>query len=453
MWEALLVIALAVAAPPAAGGPYVPGVNEPVIHQEAIAGRDREKFPREYWPYIYYFRTDTVPPEERPLLAASLAFVVCSLSNRIPLEQQLPVKVSEDLYRIDLRGLGWERQFAKVIIEHYPYYSLANWPEKHHRAQLVIRADWFVANIMDPVETRDAQYQLLYSGKPPKNVEDFKKFWGVGERKEYDFGFLEGRSGVKTRNDTRLLQSSATATRGYAWETFDSEKVAGEKDPLENLAARPPKHDASELIVGMVKSLRGESGTLQAYLLADGDGNRQEEAPAKIVKDDLGLRGPDIRNTIDCVSCHQEGIKNVTVNEYEAHFLSGALVAADYQTKQEIERYYESLDIFKDIKRNNEDYETGVRLVNGLDPATNARTFVAIVEQYDRDLTLEQAARELYLQPQELQDAIAYYSGTTKLSANLTSLAGGKPISRYRFIENYYLLQQAIAAYRQWRKS
>lgn len=454
MWGALILMVSAAAAPPvAAVEPYVPDRNEPVVDQTALAERDRARFPQQDWPYLYYFRTDTRPPKERELLEDSLPFVVCSLSSKIPLEHQLPVEVSDHLYRIDTRGLGWERQFHKVIIEHYPYFPLEIWHKKQHCAPLVIRADWFVANLLDPIETKDAQYQLLYSGKPPANVNDFKKFWGIGERKEYDFGFLEGKSGVKTKNDTRLLQSSATATRGYSWETFDSEKVAGAKDPLENPAARPPKHDATELIVGIVKSFNGESGTLQAYLLANGQGVRQEEAPAKIVKDEFDLRGPDIRNSIDCISCHTQAIKDVTLNEYEQHFLSGAEVATDFKTKEEIQRYYQSLDIAKDIRRNNEDYEDGIRLVNGLTAATNSRVYVFNVRQYDKDLTLEQAARELYLQPQELQDAIAYYSGTTKLSANLTSLAGGKPISRYRFIENHYLLQKAIAAYRAWRQN
>lgn len=393
--------------------------------------------------YTAYLTTSVVAPEHRERLTNVLRFVVPSLSSKSYLADQLPVAVEgTPLLRLDLQGLGWEKTWAAVIAKHYvPVYRPDLLATK--QVPLVVSGLWFAAAITDPELTKDAQYQLLY-GTPPKNAVEFKKFWKVNDDAGINFGRIEGASGVNVQS-ARLLENHATAIRSYSWQTFDSKIVAGGTDPLENLTARPPKHDASELIVGIPKYLGREGGTLHAFLLANGKGERQEKAPADIVTDSTQTRGVEIKNTIGCIGCHVEGLRPPNLDQYRAYILSGARIYTyDKATQQEIDRYLDS-PIAKEITRNNADYAAGVALCNGLTPPENAAQFRQVVALFDAPVTLEQAARELYLSADDLKLSLGNFSRTYQLTGRLALLAQGQGISRQQFEANIYTLQKAIA--------
>lgn len=392
--------------------------------------------------YAAYLTLSPAAPEHREKLASVIRFVVPSLSSRPYLGDQLPVVVPQsNLMRLDLQGLGWEKTWADVIRQHYvPVYR----PDLAHAGHvpLVVSGMWFVAAVTDSNVTADAQYRLLY-GTPPKTDKDFKRFWQVNDKADLNFGRIEGRSGVAVQL-TRLVENHATANRGYSWQTFDSRVIAGQADPLENLTARPTKHDASELIAAIPKHMGGKSGSLQAYFLADAKGNRQEKAPADIVTDDTGARGVEIRNTLSCITCHMEGLRLPTHDQYRAYIEAGARVYAyDKATAQEIDRYLDS-PIAKEIARNNEDYAAGVALCNGLTPQENSAAFKSLVQLYDAPVTLEQAARELYTTPEEWRLALGNYSRTYQLTGRLALMAHGEPMTREQWQANFALAQKVI---------
>jgi hypothetical protein len=409
------------------------------------AFQDLAQFPAAEQPYYAYLTLTTTPEADRERLANVLRFVVPSLSSRTLLSEQLPTPVAgTNLLRLDLRGLGWESVWQSVIKTHYvPKYRpdlLAS-----HAVPLVIRGDWLASNLMDPIETGDAQYQLIYSGKPPKTAGEFLAFWGIQSDPEYVFGLIEGASGVAEER-VRLIENRPGAKRNYGWLTRDSAIVAGKTDPLENLPNRA-KFDAQELIVGAPKWYGGKSGMLQAYFLADGKGNRQEKAPADIVVDHTQLRGVEIRNSIGCVSCHIQGINPPTTDVFRAYIESGARVFADKITQREIDRYLGS-DVAKEVTRDQQSYADGVKLCNGLTPEANTAAFVATVKQYDQPLDLEQAARELYAGSAiELRLALGDYSRRFGLSGRLALLAQGKTISRPQWIANFGKAQEIVAAW------
>lgn len=404
---------------------------------------DLRTLPPEVQVHTAYLTTSTVAPEHREPLGQIIRFVVPSLSHKPYLGDQLPVAVDgTNLYRLDLAGLGWERVWADVIRKHYtPTYR----PDLAYAGHvpLVVSGLWFVAQVTDPEETADAHYQLLYSGKPPKTAAEFRRFWTVNGDGALAFGRIEDRSGV-ARAKRRLLENAPVANRAYFWQTYDSEVVAGETDPLENLTARPPKHDATELIAGIPKHLGSKGGTLQAYFLANAKGERQEKAPADIVTDDTGIRGVEIRNTISCISCHTDGIRHPTIDAYREYILSGARIyAKDKAVQEEIDRYLDS-PIAKEIERNNADYEAGLELCNGLSAAENAMLYRYCVTLFDQDVTLEQAARELYETPEEFRLALGNYSRTYQLTAALAEMSQGKSMTRKQWEANYALAQKVI---------
>jgi hypothetical protein len=416
-------------------------------HPQADAAiADRAKLPAESQPYAVYLSLSEVPFNESGRLERVLRFVVPSLSSKSYLPDQLPQPVPESqLLRLDLQGLGWEATWAPIIAKHYvPAYR----PDlvRTKAVPLVVSGAWFAANITDPEQTADAQYQLLYAGKPPKTEKEFRDFWQVSTKSDLFFGRIEGQSGVAVQR-TRLMENHPTANRGYHWQTYDSRIVSGEKDPLENLTARPPKHDASELIAAIPKHANSRAGTLQAYFLANGKGERQEKAPADIVTDSTGIRGVEIKNTLSCISCHEQGLKHPNVDEFRSYITSGArLYAKDKAAQQEIDRYLDS-PIAKELERNNEDYAAGVKLCNELTTQENAASFKATVQAWDKPIDIEQAARELYTNGTELKLAIGDYSRTYQLSGRLAALAQGGTISRQQWQQNFYLAQKVMQAW------
>jgi hypothetical protein len=402
---------------------------------------DRARLPYDQQQHAVYLTLATAAPEHRDQLEQVLRFVVPSLSSKPYLGDQLPIRVSgTNLLRLDLAGLGWEKTYQQAIA-HYP------WRPDVARGYvpLVVRGDWLAAALTDPIETGDAHYRLLY-GTPPKNAKEFQATWKANADPLLSFGRIEGKSGVSVQN-TRVLENLPSANRAYFWQTFDSRVIAGQTDPLENLTARPPKHDASELIAGIPKHLGGKSGTLQAYFLADAKGNRQEKAPADIVVDDTQTRGVEIRNTISCIGCHTDAIRHPTLDSYREYILSGARIyTKDKATQTEIDRYLDS-PIAKEIERNNQDYAAGLALCNSLTPAENAAAFRAVVHRYDADVTPEQAARELYAEPETWRLALGDYSRTYQLTGRLAVMAQGQPISRQQWQSNFHLAQKVLAAW------
>lgn len=407
---------------------------------------DLAKLPPDQQRTTAYLTLSTMPPAMRRDLTNVLRFVVPSLSSRAYLPDQLPYAVpGTNLLRLDLAGLGWEGTYAQVIAKQYvPTYR----PDLAATGQvpLVVSGLWFAAAVTDPELTKDAQYQLLYGGKVPKNEKEFKEFWKVNDDAGINFGRIEGASGVNVQS-TRLVENHATAIRSYSWQTYDSKIVSGQTDPLENLTARPPKHDASELIVGIPKYSGRESGTLHAFFLADGKGNRQEKAPADIVTDNTLTRGVEIKNTIGCIGCHSEGLRPPNLDQYRAYIEAGARIyAKDKPTQQEIDRYLDS-PIAKELAKNNAEYAAGLALCNGLSPQANALAFQRIVRTFDAPVDLEQAARELYTSAENWRLALGNYSRTYQLTGRLALMAQGQAISRQQWEANYSLAQQVLAAW------
>jgi hypothetical protein len=368
------------------------------------------------------------PAKER--MVGQLAFVCASLSTQSYLGDQLPVKVTENVYRLNLDGLGWSKAWPVVLRKYYPYRADLG----PHRYPLTVQASWVVAELPDSVKTPGAAQLLLY-GRELKNAKEFRAFHGVKVAKTEAFGYLEGASGVQAEGLQRLMVNYDTDRRTRFFETFDSKIVAGKHDPLEKPILGTLTYDGSELIVGLPKHYNGEGGALQAYFLAQGnvdpktEGKSVDVAPVDLVKDHEGLRGADIRNHLDCMSCHAVGPQYPTLNGFKQYILGGAKIYADKHTQAELERFYQS-PFVKELERQEEDFRTAVRLVNGLTAEKNVADFRACVREYDSPVTLAQAAREVYCKPEELRLAIGHYSNTLKLSARLAMLAEGQAISR-----------------------
>jgi hypothetical protein len=415
------------------------------------AFQDRARLAPHHQATAAYLTLAAVREDHRDALEKVLRVVVPSLSTRAYLGDQLPVRVTgTSLLRLDLAGLGWEKSWGEVLAQHYvPAYRPDLLGYKDHLGRpavpLVVRGDWVAAALTDPEVTGDSQYRLLY-GAPPKTLQDFQKLHTVNGQATLAFARIEGASAVSVQRE-RVIQNLPVANRGYYWQTLDSRVVAGDTDQLENITQKDIKHDASEAIAALPKHYLGESGALQAYFLANGKGERQEKAPADVVTDDTQTRGVEIRNTVSCIGCHSEGLRHPTLDKFRAYVESGARIQIkDKATQQEVDRYFDS-PIAKELSRGNEDYAAAVQLCCGLTPPQFTALFREAVKQYDAPVTPEQAARELYVEPEEWRLALGWYSLTGQLTGRLALMAQGQSISREQWQSNFHLAQKAIHAW------
>lgn len=409
----------------------------------AAAYADRQQFQQSDWGYLYYLSSDHQPPAKQLTTGRVAAFVIASFSKALVLEHHLPVEVAPGLWRIDLRGLEWRWQDWHKVLERYPYA-----PHKKP-APLIVRADWLTVELGDNFDSQSG-YLLLYKGKPPANLNDFKAFWRI-EQGDPNLALfhIEQESGVSLL-DIRWVENSDTPDRGRYFGTQDNDprNFNAKTDPLETLLDKQRQHDASEHIIQFPKiSLTGAGGVAQQYFLANGKGIRQDRAPVNIVEDHSRFRGlAEVRNFGSCVTCHTEGLKRLGKNDLRDLIENGEELYADKKSQKLIEQHYLAkvrLDL--EISRANEDYAVFTALTTGWSPEELSRAFGEVFADYDSNLTLEDAARELYVTPDELTLALGYASQKqVKLGARLAGLPHGRNITRDYWESQFHIAWAAV---------
>lgn len=403
---------------------------------------DLARLPIERHKYTCYLSLSDVPADKQADLEAVVKGIACSLSSNSHLPSQLPVRVEgTTLLRLSLDDLGWAGHYEREIVQNYPY---AKELTRHNQMPWIVSGLWFATNVVDPIKTDDMQYQLLYRGKPPKNLAEFQAFWKI-DTKALPWGWIEGNSGVSVSRQRTMASFPVASRGGSAWGTFDFRNLNAQTDPIENLKPFSHKFDASEWIVGNVKTDGRRHGMLVVYWLNDASGNRQEKAPADIVRDNTELRGVEIRNTISCISCHPVGLAPVSVDAYDRYFRSGATATTyDKQTQRDIEAFYES-DVKGDLEASQKLFAAGIDMVCGMKAEEWSAAFCNFVRFHDAELSLEQSARELGSTPEELKLALGYQSAKgVNIGAQLSQHAHEVKIPRERFEElqphmDYYL--------------
>jgi hypothetical protein len=403
-----------------------------------------------------YVRYLIVPREAETEInwEAALRFAIPSASLETNLNRQLPLKIADGVYRIDLRGLGWK---AADLIE---VLKVQKYPYSHHANPLCIRGDWLIYQLSDQSESI-AYPRLLFGANQPKNRDEWLQRLGVDrkevERLELNHGLIETQSGVAVQSGSRgqkiRVLEFFDRLGGYASGTRDFLKVDADNSPLERIDFKGLKHDGEEWIIGLPKFWYADReygiaesgrGALQYYFLAAGDGSIVAEAPLKLVEDHSKFKGvASIRNPGSCVSCHIDGLNPPTRNGLKHWIESGVeLKAKSYDARQFAERFHLT-GTAKVIERSNADFAETIVAACGVKPAEAVGAYIALNDYYRSDVTLEIAAAELGATAEELKLAIAYASEQKiEVGGHLASLAHGVPIGRFTF-ESLYLKTEA----------
>jgi hypothetical protein len=415
------------------------------------ARRDVQRFPPEDQAYQRYLSTGHIPERQRAEHVNALKFAVPSASRETLLDRQVPQRVgTSNVYRVDLRSLGWDYRDLNKVLKDYPY--AYNDP---YQPLLTLRADWLVYELADTTEST-AYYDLLYGVKTPKTRDEFLKFWGVDKSQQDDLslGWIETKSQV-SKQGTRFIQRFIS-NRGAAWVTQDVLRIERGSDPLE-FPDGVFKHDGEESIAVTPKvSVRLRTrGAAQVYFLSNGEGKRVEEAPVDLVEDSLRTirKQTAIITNGSCVGCHTKGLNLPSENGIESLILQGVQFYAADKDKQEFaERFHlGTKGLLKEIQRSNEDYATFVEACNGLSAEQNALTYRNVLRDYEAPLNLWRAAYELGATDEELRNALAYATASKiDLGPRFSVLAHGTEIiPRTVFAEGYL---KAYALLQRWRE-
>lgn len=410
-----------------------------------VVEADRAQFPVTDWPHLRWLSTAHLTREQAADCRVALHLMVCSSSLQPIIERSIPVAVTPEVSRIDLRDLQWAREDWLDVVKDYPYAEISD--------PAIIRADWLVVKLSDAVES-DAYYRLLFGGKNiPATRDEWLKLLDVStvpglDGKFRNYGLVEGESGVAV-NKIRWIESRPIG-RGYAWGTRDTLKVETANDPLEQIDGNY-KHDGEEWIVGIekVSLATGRRGAMQVYLLAAGDGKRVDRAPVDLVEDSTRFRGlREIRNPGSCIQCHDTGLNDFTTNEFRRTITLGVEpYVKDKQLGQQVEAFHLA-DLARDVDRANEDFATAIGWACGVSPTEAVAAFRRCVNAYDAPVDLAASARELYAPGRSWQLAIAAASSKHRLGARLAGLAHEQTIPREAWEDRYL---EARQYWREWR--
>ena len=422
-----------------------PNPNE--LSAAAIADAEQFIVDGKQSPFVFYIVAD-------PTTNGVLRWVLSSTSLQPEIELCLPEQVAPNLYRIDIRNLGWRHEDWREVLNAHPYGGYS----------LLIRGDWLLTDILDCALSKSQHEdgiptydRLLYQGKPPTNEQELLTFWEIDNAKDRHRGTIEGDSQVNRRGRRWIEQRQRHG--GYFYITRDSLALRVGSDPLEDPSGRTFTHDGSEAIIGFQKfsSASLEQGTVQFYYLSDGQGKTVHEAPVALVEDSTRFNNkPCITLWGSCLQCHidpdgKAGIRKIDVNalaELSAKFGIWTL-ATDPNELASIRRFHLG-SLARDISRAQEDYAAGVRLHTGWTPKELIEATESVIRGYDADLTLPKAALELGVSAELLKSRLIEYArlregkATFGAPVGLLKLVNGGTCSRDLWAQQYTFLDQLV---------
>ena len=404
-------------------------------------------------PFIKFLTTYAYPPLYRDEAAMSVSFILHSLTGvpnevtggnsgyfapiaiRAKLEKTFvmvykqKVEGSDTLFWIDIRDYNWTEQAFETVSVAEPYVRKPWINSDVYDAirimsgNALIRADWFLSYTTDVTKQADFEagnnlnttacepfyYVLLYANaKIPRNADDYRAIWGINVDRINKLQLARGTivdrghsgqiSGKPVSRNSREL-AKGPFDLGYHWESSDFKHNRGKRNPIENLSIeRNNKGRAVHVNIGrqadahelITSNLLG----LQVYYLTDGVGKRVEFADPTIVRDTSDrLDDVRVRTARSCIVCHPFGI-NVPLDALRLYLDDGVdLIVGSKEYKQALKQFYLT-DLGAMIQDDQVRYARSVVQTNGLLPEENARIYQKMMDWYDKDVTLVQAARE-----------------------------------------------------------
>ncbi|MDA1165607.1 MAG: FHA domain-containing protein [Planctomycetota bacterium] len=385
--------------------------------------------------------------QELRLVRAATSKIINSLTWEPTVSVPSPLDENKTVLAINLRDYGWSEADWDELVENYPFgVRLDAHPSDDDVAKLAedvfrlsstklpfIQADWFVNNAARP----EHYFDLL---DLPNSIQELEKKLGV----DPDQDFLDSRlvrsafneSGVSVsnrlvdRHDSRIGPGS----RGYYWKSYDFAKSEG-KGKLTGFPLGPKfrnnpfsefafEADGGEMVFSLPNGMQG-------YYLSDIEGNRLpgDKGPTDVVRDLNETAGSiDVVCGLSCMHCHARGM----IRDFKDTVRGAGGMTGDALKK--VREIYVTDDEMQDwLAKDEELFMTAARKATGLflneaEIQQSPESIGTVARSFQKDLGLEEAAAELFVTPESLQNAIL--GSQTLKDLGLGPLQKGQPIKR-----------------------
>ena len=249
-------------------------------------------------------------PETLRAAEVALSKLVNSLSWGFTIIKPEPIDAQKTIFYIDLRDYEWDRREAWTqIAGAYPYRidfdatthaslqrKLVGLQQLTESEVPFVQADWFLATASLPPLYHD----ILGL---PETEGELERELGIDVARNLQRapGISVWRAGTNdsgVSNHNRVVERH-TFRYGAYWKSHDFAGSSGRQ----NIFTHPLSfvRDGGEVIFNLPNGL-------QAYYIADGQGNRIDVAPIEIVSNPAA-KDPAVRNGLSCIGCHTEGMK------------------------------------------------------------------------------------------------------------------------------------------------
>jgi hypothetical protein len=350
------------------------------------------------------------PESELQEYRIGLAKLLNSLSWNREIALPQPIDNNRQILRIDLRDFNWTAETWRTVLALYPYGIEVSGNEIIKRlngADLpYLRADWFVANASQP----PLYHSILGL---PNSAQELEQRLGIDVARNLAEERSVARAGIRNSGvsqNNRIVERHLSPFGAY-WRSYDFRSNLDDqnifKDPIN------PHPAGGEIIFNLPNGM-------QAYLLVNGQGKRLDVAPIEIVSDRNYPDDPVIKNGRSCMSCHYAGMKSFRDdiravlesehgNIYERDPRRAGLIEkgiAIYPDQETLDRLLD-----EDTAR----FRRAVEKAGGsLSENFQTEPINALARKFNAELSIEQAAAETGLAPQEFQ---ARLRGSVRLAS------------------------------------
>ncbi|RKU21378.1 hypothetical protein C6500_06370 [Candidatus Poribacteria bacterium] len=354
----------------------------------------------------------------------ALSKLVNSLSWGFTIIKPEPIDARRTIFYIDLRDYEWDLRAAWTQIEGaYPYridfdatihaslqQKLVGLQQLTESEVPFVQADWFLATASLPPLYHD----ILGL---PETEGELERELGIDVARNLQRapGISVWRAGTNdsgVSNHNRVVERH-TFRYGAYWKSHDFAGSAGRQ----NIFTHPLsfERDGGEVIFNLPNGL-------QAYYIADGQGNRINEAPTTIVSNPAA-KDPAVRNGLSCIGCHTEGMKT---------FKDGVRASIEktarpsYDKEHALRLYVEQTVMDALVQEDTERYEVALVKTGGV--SGGIEPVHLFHEAFHEALNAAQAAASLGLQESVFVEAIKENSGLQDLG--LAGLPDGGNVKR-----------------------
>lgn len=359
----------------------------------------------------------------------AVTFAVNSLSWSLKPVVLSAIDAEGTLLRVDLAALGWDTSRWQKLVDAYPYAadenSLAASPS-------TLRGEWFVAQALKA----PLYYDMLGLPDRLQTLQSSLRIDAAGD-------VLQNRvkrAGVKTSavaRGSRLIQRHEFPNGGF-WTTYEYAPTPGRADVFESPGGPgtrgATKADASLALFNLPSGYK-------AFFMANGDGLRLNELPTSVARNEAH---PSQRLTagVACLSCHARGVVPVT-DELRARVQGDTAVPRDIRDKVlALHPVGDDLTRLADADNNrlaDALSRSGLvpgAIIDGVDPT------VALMQLYERDVTLDGVATHLGVAPAAVRDLAGQVTGR---AGDLVERLLHGPVSRRLFEASEPDLVEALA--------